>query len=418
MTDATQANEAPDFDNMSDEDFLKLDAQSAGLDAIDLSHKEAETLEDRLATAQPAADAAAAGQADETADPEEEDDVPDDQLGDRPAEGQPKEDGAKPADAGAETEAQGQTGAEDHTTPHQSDDKAKTPDAAATEPPNFEVLYKQIMAPFKANGKDFAPQSPEEAVRLMQQGANYTKKMQVLAPSLKMLRMLENNGLLQEEKLSFLIDLDRKDPKAIQKLLHDGKIDPLDLDTSSAPEYTPGNHSVSDQEMDFHTTLGDVMATPTGKDTVSHINTQWDQASKNEIYKAPKLLAIIDEQRANGLYDRISGEVERRRILGDLKNVPFIVAYKQVGDELHAQGKLALDGASAQVAPAQNSAPASAPRPVLDTRPATPKPSAPNGDKARALSSAPTAGKSTSAPALDPFTMSDEEIMRITSLKV
>src|SRR5690606_21653948 len=72
--------------------------------------------------------------------------------------------------------------------------------------PDYEKLYKEIMKPFKANGREIKLNSPEEVITLMQKGANYTKKMQALQPHLKIVRMLENNQLLDEGKLSQLID--------------------------------------------------------------------------------------------------------------------------------------------------------------------------------------------------------------------
>lgn len=388
-TETEAQSDGPDFDNMSDEEFLSLDPSASGIGSPDLSTPETVTLEERID-----AKSAEAPQAEDEDDTETE-------AGTETSLG---EETADPVAKDAGTADAGEAGAKVSDT--ETGKETTTSQEAA---PNFEELYKQVMKPFKANGKEITPASPDEAIRLMQMGANYTRKMQVLAPNLKMMRMLENNGLLDESKLSFLIDLDRKDPKAIQKLLHDGKIDPLDLDVSSEPAYTPGNHAVSDQEMAFHTTLGDVMSTPEGKETVSHINSQWDQDSKKALYREPQLLAIIDTQRANGLYAKISSEIDRRRMLGDLQNIPFIAAYKQVGDELHAQGKLIPESAPA---------PVQAPRPVLDTRAAKPKPTATNGDKARAVSAAPSAGKASAPVNLDPFSMSDEEIMRLTSLKV
>ena len=61
--------------------------------------------------------------------------------------------------------------------------------------------YNKIMAPFKANGKMIELRSPEEAVSLMQMGANYTRKMQELQPHRKTLLMLQDNNLLDAEKL-------------------------------------------------------------------------------------------------------------------------------------------------------------------------------------------------------------------------
>lgn len=288
-------------------------------------------------------------------------------------------------------------------TPHQSEGDESTPSEQEEEAPalDYEAAYKRVMAPFKANGKEFVPESPDEVIRLMQMGSNYTKKMQSLAPNLKLMKMLENNGLLQEEKINHLIDLDRKDPAAIQKLLHDGSLDPMDIDVESAAEYKPGNHSVSDQEMAFSETLNDVMSTSDGQQTITVINDTWDQASKEIIYQEPNVLKIIDEQRANGIYDRISSEIDRQRTLGNLNNVPFIQAYKQVGDALYP-GDVQ-----------QPQAVAPSPR-VVTTRPAKAQNAVVNSDKAKAASPA----RSTpprSPKQFDPFSMTDEQIMAITS---
>ena len=112
---------------------------------------------------------------------------------------QSEEDGDQPADD--ETAA----GSDDHTTPQhteapgtreadgadgvgdEANEGAKDPATGSADAPDkapdYESLYKQMMAPFKANGKEFAPSSPDEVIRLAQMGANYTKKMQALKPN-------------------------------------------------------------------------------------------------------------------------------------------------------------------------------------------------------------------------------------------
>lgn len=292
-------------------------------------------------------------------------------------------------------------------------DGSKADAPAATQEPaaaavDYEAEYRKIMAPFKANGHEFTPSSVEDVMRLAQMGANYTKKMQALKPNLKLMRMLDNNGLLDESKLSYLIDLSNKNPAAIQKLVADSKIDPLDLNTTASQDYRPSNHSISDQEMAFHEALADVNAAPGGNDTVRLINGQWDAASKDAVYREPALLGIIHEQRANGIYDRISAEIERQRMLGNLQNVPFIQAYKQVGDILNAQGALGQRASAAPITPA----PASQPR-VLETRAAQPRSQSLNGDAARAASAPARSAPKPSNKVFDVFAMSDEEIMAI-----
>jgi hypothetical protein len=202
---------------------------------------------------------------------------------------------------------------------------------------DYRVLYEQVMAPFKANGKTIQLQSVDEAVQLMQMGANYTKKMQDLQPKKKLLMMLENNNLLDESKLNFLIDLDKKDPEAIKKLLKDANIDPMEVDTSKV-NYRQGNHGVSDQEAALQTAIEDLKAHDGGLETLQSINS-WDQVSKKVLWDSPELLQIFHGQMQNGIYSQIVSEVDRRKTLGQLQpNIPFLSAYKTVGDELAARG--------------------------------------------------------------------------------
>lgn len=404
-----------DFGNLSDEEFLSqhpmpadpVPAQ-ASPDPEEAPAPKSNVLEDRLGLPAGVTEALAA-------DPDEEDEQDDAAFLE---ESKPAPVAAKPAEAPAPAAT---TPAPNQTTPNQAEAATAPAVAPVAEAPNYEDLYKQIMAPFKANGKEVAPSNPEEAIRLMQMGANYTKKMQVLQPNLKLMKMLENNGLLEESKLSFLIDLDKKDPKAIQKLLHDGKIDPLDLDPSTEPAYVPGNHRISDQEMQFHDVLSEVALSETGQETIIAVN-KWDQASKQAVYKEPVLLSLINEQRNNGIFDRISAEIDRRQTLGQIdRNMPFLQSYKLVGDELHSKGLLTVQNpsqAQAPVAQAPTPVPAAPVRQVLDTRPAAPKKQVANAYQARAATSGPRGTAKPTPREFDPFSMTDAEIMAITSPRI
>ena len=210
---------------------------------------------------------------------------------------------------------------------------------ATPEVVNFEAKYKEAMAPLKANGKTIEIQSMDELRQLASMGANFTRKMQDIAPHRKILAMLENNGLLDEAKLSFYIDVDKKNPEALKKLIKDSGVDPLDIDVSSEPAYQAGNHAVSDSEIAFRAVLEDLQSTPTGQETISLINSSWDQASKEELWKAPEVMATIQQQRENGIYDTISAEINRQAMLGKIPaGTPFIQAYLNVGNELNTRG--------------------------------------------------------------------------------
>lgn len=291
----------------------------------------------------------------------------------------------------------------DESKPADGDPKKETPKAEVQTPPDYEAFYNQIMTPFKANGKTIKLQNPEEAIKLMQMGANYTKKVQELTPHRKVLTMLQNNGLLDESKLSYLIDLENKNPDAIKKLVKDSGIDPLDINTAEESAYKPVNHSVTDEEVNFYSKLDDVKSTQEGMETLQVIDKTWDQTSKEALWKDPSIMDVIQRQRGLGVYDQIVDEIDRLRMLGDLPpNTPFLIAYKAVGEQIQARNGFVLK----QPTPVQQTDPV-----VVTTRVAQPKSEVANTDKARAASpsrTTPAKAKTIS----NPLAMDDDEFLK------
>lgn len=269
---------------------------------------------------------------------------------------------------------------------------------------DYKTFYEKVMAPFNANGKTIQLKTPEEAIQLQQMGANYTRKMQDIAPYRKVLLMLENNKLLDEDKLSYLIDLDKKNPDAIKKLVKDSGIDPIDIDTEEESTYRTGNHRVSDEEAAFRGVLEELGSNPNGKETLQLINTQWDQASKEVLWTQPEVMQVIHEQKSNGIYDRIATEIERQRTLGMIPpQVPFLQAYKKIGDDL-AQAGAFNDLVQQTPAPVQQT---QTPAPVAK-RVASPKSPVANGDKASAASPTRSTPRK-AATIVNPLSLPDDE---------
>jgi hypothetical protein len=270
--------------------------------------------------------------------------------------------------------------------------------------PDYKALYERLMTPIKANGKTIDLKNPDEAIQLMQMGANYTKKMQAIAPHRKVLTMLENAGLLDENRLSFLIDLDKKNPEAIKKLVKDSGIDTLTLDEEPKTTYFEGNHKVSDEEVSFKSAVQDLRSNDGGVDTLQQINT-WDQASKEVLWKNPDLMEVIHSQRVNGIYTQIASEIDRRRTLGTLPvATPFIHAYKAVGDELAAAGAF-------NAATATKTATVSTTATPITTRVATVKSAVTNNERVNAASSTRSTPKK-AEKFVNPLALSDEEFLK------
>ena len=277
-------------------------------------------------------------------------------------------------------------------------------DAASTD---YKAFHDRVMAPFQANGKTIQLRSVDEAIQLMQQGANYTRKMQAIAPHRKVLMMLENNGLLDESKLSRLIDLEKKNPDAIRALVKEAGIDPLDIDVHEESTYTPGNHAVPDEAVAFQTTLDEVSSTPDGQETVREITASWDPESKAELWKDPSILGTIHQQRISGVYDRVVAEIERQRTIGAIPaNVSLLNAYRVIGE------RMTQAGAFQDLVAAQQAAQRPAVQHPVATRVASAKPAVTNSGKVSAAAPTRTATPRRAEAFINPLAMSDDEFMK------
>jgi hypothetical protein len=222
-----------------------------------------------------------------------------------------------------------------------ADGKAKVDDKATeTGAVDFAAEHKKLLAPFKANGRDIQVASVDEARQLMQMGANYNKKMQGLKPKLNVLRTLEN-AQIGEAELNFLIDLHRRDPAAINKLVNDSKIDPMDLSAEKAADYRPGNHRASDAEVELEAVMSEIEGSAGFDRTIDVVTKALDPASKKVVAANPAIIKVLNGHVENGVYDLVSGELERQQMLGQLTGLSYLEAYRQVADAMNASGKFA-----------------------------------------------------------------------------
>jgi len=271
-------------------------------------------------------------------------------------------------------------------------------------PIDYKAEYERLTSSFKANGKDITVSNVDDAIALMQMGANYNKKMAALKPNLKLLKLLENNKLLDESKLSYLIDLDKKDPAAITKLIKDSGIDPLDVDVNKDSEYKPKTYTVDEKEIELDEVLGDLQETDTYSKTLDIVGNKWDGSSKQVITQNPQLLRLINDHVANGVYEIISKEVDRERMLGRLNGVSDINAYRLIGDTIEAKGGFE------HLNPAKK-----APQVVVPTTKKAPDPALIS--KKRAASSTQKAAPNKVPEDFNPLAMSDEAFSKLVVSK-
>ena len=200
----------------------------------------------------------------------------------------------------------------------------KEPTKVDNQEVDYKSIYEQVFKPFKANGKEITPKSVEDIISLMQMGANYTKKMQLMAPMKKVVQSLDN-AKIDEQELNFLIDVSKGDKEAIKQLLIKHKIDPLEIDLDGDNTYSPRNNIASDEDVEFNDTLMDI------HDSLPRIqeilNNTWDDNSKKAILKDPRLMRALHEEVQMGRFDEVQKRLEAEKTFGRYKDVSDVDAY-------------------------------------------------------------------------------------------
>lgn len=209
---------------------------------------------------------------------------------------------------------------------------------------NFENFYNAVTKDFNANGKTYKITDPDDAIRLMQMGLNYEKKMRNIKGHLGTLRMLQDNNI-SPENLQMLIDISKGNPEAIAKLINDKNIDVLDLPDTENLQYIPKTQIVSDSYAEFTSTIENVKQSfQTGNQLINDIGQNWDDASINQLASKPDNLYRLANDKQSGKYDRIISIIEYDKAVGKLpenlvKEVSLLDLYSFVSDQIDKEEK-------------------------------------------------------------------------------
>ncbi len=235
-----------------------------------------------------------------------------------------------------------------------NDDPDPDKDKPAEVDTSPEGQLKEALAPLRANNKTIKIDSIAELRKLAQMGIGYSAKMTGLKPNLKLLKMLKNNNLLDEGKLSYLIDLDKKNPKAIASLVKESGLEPHEIDTDEETDYRPNTYTVDDKDIELDTVLDEIQDTPSYAKTIDIIGNKWDEDSKAILADNPNTIKIINDHVQSGVYDQIMEVVEKQKVLGNLTGLSDYAAYKQIGDAMYAESTKNSTSVAASIKPAES----------------------------------------------------------------
>lgn len=277
--------------------------------------------------------------------------------------------------------------------------------------PDYKSFYEQVTRSFKANGKEIQVTNPDDMITLMQQGVNYSKRMAGLKPSLGVLKTLEQHGLMDLDKLGYLIELHNQKPEAIAKLVKDSGIDLYSFDTEQANDYTPPKMQVTEYS-DLETTINELQASSkTFSKVLDSVVNEWDEQSKQILSDNPQLLRVMDNQAENGLFEKITNAIEYEKMMGRLGNTPYIEAYRMLESQfLQANQTQVMQQPTQPQVQKQQPQSFTAPRPTVQKQQSNS-----NTEQKRKAANPQTSSTNKQQLDFDPLRISDEEFLKYDS---
>lgn len=242
---------------------------------------------------------------------------------------QPKEQEETPSD----NQAPGETTKTSESEPEQLTGEATEETTELTD-----AEFRQLVtASFRANHQDVQVDNPDDIRKLMQFGMNYHKKMGELAPHRKILKSLEQNGLLEADKINFAIDLLKGDKAAVAKFLKDQSIDTYELPDLEETPYQQKDYLPTDERVAFDEKTQELQGSEAGQRVLSYVK-NLDQDSFYEIYTNPVILDNLQRHAENGLMNDTLAVLEKEYALGKVPaNIKPIDAYGFVAEQLQKQ---------------------------------------------------------------------------------
>lgn len=231
----------------------------------------------------------------------------------------------------------------------------QNPEEPATEEPaklTPEDFFNSVTSEFIANGRPVKITDPNDIKTLMQKGLNYNKKMEAIKPHLRIVKTLEQNNLIDPEKLQFAIDLVNGDKTAIAKLLKETNTDSYELPNLDETPYTPKSRIATEKEVLVEDVLKDICESPEGNFLMKEITSKWDQKSMEILSEAPTFLYTLKEDFDSGLYKDTIDTIELERALGNIPEKylkkPFIDLYTLTSELVLAKAQAAMQNNPAQ----------------------------------------------------------------------
>lgn len=202
-----------------------------------------------------------------------------------------------------------------------------------------EEFRELLTKPFKASGREVVFKDPQDILRLMQQGFDYQKKMAGFKPQKRIIKTLEQHGLLDEAKLNQLIELSQGKPEAVAQFLKDRNINTYELPDVEEKPHQYGNYMVDDQRIDFEEKVNELRGSQYGNAVLSFVNSLPDEDFAT-IFSNQSILDDLTFHAQSGLLDDALNQLAADRAVGKVpSDMSALDAYNAISGYLYQQNQ-------------------------------------------------------------------------------
>lgn len=230
---------------------------------------------------------------------------------------------------------------ETNTNPEEGTQSASTTTEEQSENTELsaEEFRELLTKPFKASGREVVFKDPQDILRLMQQGFDYQKKMAGFKPQKRIIKTLEQHGLLDEAKLNQLIELSQGKPEAVAQFLKDHKIDTYELPDVEEKPHQYGDYMVDDQRIDFEEKVNELRGSQYGNAVLSFVNSLPDEDFAT-IFSNQSILDDLTFHAQSGLLDDALNQLAADRAVGKVpSDMSALDAYNAISGYLYQQNQ-------------------------------------------------------------------------------
>lgn len=230
---------------------------------------------------------------------------------------------------------------ETNTNPEEGTQSASTTTEEQSENTELsaEEFRELLTKPFKASGREVVFKDPQDILRLMQQGFDYQKKMAGFKPQKRIIKTLEQHGLLDEAKLNQLIELSQGKPEAVAQFLKDRNIDTYELPDVEEKPHQYGNYMVDDQRIDFEEKVNELRGSQYGNAVLSFVNSLPDEDFAT-IFSNQSILDDLTFHAQSGLLDDALNQLAADRAVGKVpSDMSALDAYNAISGYLYQQNQ-------------------------------------------------------------------------------